>query len=96
MQLNHPNIIKLHDYSFDEINNNTYIILEYAENGTLFDYIKQNQNKDKDRRIINGIFHSICDAVEYMHLKNIMHRDIKVYNLLLFSRKISCWIVKML
>ena len=50
MQLNHPNIIKLYDYSFDEVNNNTYVILEYAENGTLFDYIKQNQNKDKDRR----------------------------------------------
>jgi|LakMenEpi03Aug12_release.lakeMendotaPanAssembly.Ray.scaffolds.fasta_scaffold1913110_2 serine/threonine protein kinase len=42
MQLNHPNIIKLYDYSFDEVNNNTYVILEYAENGTLFDYIKQN------------------------------------------------------
>lgn len=76
MKLNHPNIIKLYDYSFDEKNNNTYIVLEYAENGTLFDFIKQNEVND--RRIINGIFHSVCDAVEYMHSKNIMHRDIKV------------------
>jgi serine/threonine protein kinase len=40
LKLNHPNIIKMLDYSFDEKKEITYIILEYAENGTLFDYIR--------------------------------------------------------
>jgi|694.fasta_scaffold68386_2 hypothetical protein len=30
MKLNHPNIIKMLDYSYDEKHECTYIILEYA------------------------------------------------------------------
>lgn len=33
--------------------------------------------------MIKGIFQSVCEAIEYMHGKKIMHRDIKV-NFLLF------------
>lgn len=40
IKLNHPNIIKMLDYHFDEKQECTYIVLEYAENGTLFDYIR--------------------------------------------------------
>ena len=85
MKLNHPNIIKMLDFAFDEKHNCTFIVLEFAENGTLFDYIRENGMKDKV--MARGIFHSVCDAVEYLHSKNIMHRDIKVY-LFLFSPKI--------
>jgi serine/threonine protein kinase len=79
LQLSHPNIIKMLDYYFDDKQQCTYIILEYAENGTLFDYIRENGLKDK--RLIKGFFLSVCEAVEYMHSKHIMHRDIKVYNI---------------
>ena len=48
-------------------------MLEYAENGTLFDYVRENGLKD--RRMIRGIFQSVCEAIDYMHSKNIMHRD---------------------
>ena len=72
------------DHEFDEKTQTTYIVLEYAENGTLFDYIKEHSLKDK--QMMRGIFHSVCDAVEYMHTNNIMHRDIKV-NFHIFSLK---------
>lgn len=61
MKLNHPNIIKMLDFHFDEKNECTYIVLEYAENGTLFDYIRENGMKDK--ALARAIFHSVCDAV---------------------------------
>ena len=41
MKLKHPNIIQMYDYVFDEKAQTTFIILEYAENGTLFDYMKE-------------------------------------------------------
>lgn len=56
-------------------------MLEYAENGTLFDYVREHGLKDK--RMIRGIFNSVCDAIDYMHSMNIMHRDIKPENILL-------------
>lgn len=76
MKLNHPNIIKMYDFSFDEKTQTTYIVLEYAENGTLFDYIREHGLQDK--RMVRSIFNSVCEAIDYMHSKNIMHRDIKV------------------
>ena len=39
MKLNHPNILKLYEYYFD--NKNLYIITEYCEGGELFDKIKE-------------------------------------------------------
>lgn len=92
LKLNHPNIIRMLDHYFDEKHECTYIILEYAENGTLFDYIREHGLKDK--RMIRGIFMSVCDAIDYMHSKNIMHRDIKVI-FLLFSPRTYCWIARM-
>ena len=80
MRLNHPNIIKMYDFCFDEKNEITYIILEYAENGSLFDYMHEHNMNDK--RIIKSIFLSVCSAISYMHSQKIMHRDIKVKHLL--------------
>jgi len=80
MKLNHPNLIKMLDYYFDKKQECTYIILEYAEHGTLFDYIHENGLKDK--KMVRGIFQSVCEAINYMHSKYIMHRDIKVTNFL--------------
>lgn len=92
MKLNHPNIIKMYDYAFDEKTSTTYIVLEYAENGTLFDYVREYGLKDKC--MMRGIYNSVCDAIDYMHSMNIMHRDIKVLLFLFRSLKIYCSIAK--
>lgn len=92
MKLNHPNIIQMRDFAFDEKTNTTYIVLEYAENGTLFDYVREHGLKDK--HMMRGIFNSVCDAIDYMHAMNIMHRDIKVL-FILCSLKIFFSIAKM-
>lgn len=82
--LNHPNIIKYYD-SFS-IHNNIdekeyfVIITEYCENGTLTNYINQN---DTDECFIKETFYKISKAIEYLHDQGISHGDIKLDNILL-------------
>jgi serine/threonine protein kinase len=85
MIINHPNIIRLLDFQIDMKKGRTYLVLEYAENGNLFSYMKANRENKMPN--INQIFKSVCQAVNYLHSQNIMHRDIKVF-FILFSLKI--------
>ena len=57
-QLSHPHIIKMIDFFFDEETTTSYLVLEYAQNGTLFDFIKENGIKEKKQA--RSIFKSIC------------------------------------
>lgn len=51
------------------------MVLEYADDGTLFEKIKTT-SLSKDQ--IKSYFRDVCEAVFYLHNKEIMHRDIKV------------------
>lgn len=90
--LDHPNIIKLVEYSdkSDAIKedgtkiNVNYIALEYAENGEVFDYVAQSGKfSEPEARFF---FHQLISALEYMHDEGYAHRDIKPENLLLDSQ----------
>ncbi|KAI8376026.1 kinase-like domain-containing protein, partial [Radiomyces spectabilis] len=77
--LKHPYIVKL----FNVIETDKYIgiILEYASGGELFEYILANRYlKEKDSC---KLFAQLISSVYYMHSKNIVHRDLKLENLLL-------------
>lgn len=77
--LEHPNIVKLHEM----IETPPYIgiILEYASGGELFDYIL-NHRYLKDN-IARKLFAQLVSGVGYLHKKGIVHRDLKLENLLL-------------
>ena len=80
MKLNHPNILKLYEYYFD--NKNLYIITEYCEGGELFDKIKE-RNGNFTEKDAAKIMKSILLAVTYCHSQGIVHRDLKPENILL-------------
>ena len=77
--LEHPNIVKLHEM----IETPPYIgiILEYASGGELFDYIL-NHRYLKDH-MARKLFAQLVSGVGYLHKKGIVHRDLKLENLLL-------------
>lgn len=58
-----------------------YLILEYAQGGTLFNALKREIRFDekKSARYIR----SLVSALIYLHARNVIHRDIKPENLLL-------------
>ncbi|KAI9473555.1 MAG: kinase-like domain-containing protein [Benjaminiella poitrasii] len=77
--LNHPYIVKL--YNVIETEKYIGIILEYASGGELFEYILAHRYlKEKDAK---KFFAQLTSSVQYMHKRNVVHRDLKLENLLL-------------
>ncbi|CCH46872.1 hypothetical protein BN7_6474 [Wickerhamomyces ciferrii] len=82
-RLSHPNIVTLEEV----LQNDKYIgiVLEYASGGELFDYILQHRYlKDS---LACRLFSQLVSGVHYMHSKGIVHRDLKLENLLLDKHK---------
>ncbi|KAI1374264.1 hypothetical protein F4677DRAFT_174484 [Hypoxylon crocopeplum] len=78
-EISHPNIVRLHEMS--ETERHIGIVLEYASGGELFDYILNHRYlKDGPAR---RLFAQLISGVGYLHKKGIVHRDLKLENLLL-------------
>lgn len=78
-ELSHPNIVRLHEMA--ETDRYIGIILEYASGGELFDFILNHRYlKDNNAR---RLFAQLVSGVGYLHKKGIVHRDLKLENLLL-------------
>lgn len=82
-KLVHPNIVRLEEV----LRNDKYIgiVLEYASGGELFDYISEHRHL-KDSMACR-LFAQLISGVWYMHSKGIVHRDLKLENLLLDKHK---------
>ena len=65
----------------------TYLVLEFAEGGSLHDKIKFGYGQLAKAKI-KRYFRDVCKAVQYLHSLKYMHRDIKVH-FCLCSLKIS-------
>ncbi|XP_036415033.1 NUAK family SNF1-like kinase 2 [Colossoma macropomum] len=76
--LNHPYIITI--YEVFENKDKIVIVMEYASKGDLFDYISERQVSEKEAR---HFFRQIVSAVHYCHRNGIVHRDLKLENILL-------------
>lgn len=81
--LNHPNIVNL----VEVMKSGKYIgiVLEYASGGELFDYILN--HKYLKEPLAKKFFAQLVSGVDYMHSKGLIHRDLKLENLLLDKNK---------
>ena len=77
--LNHSNILKLHDIK--KTKKNYYVIFEYCNGEKLSEalqkYIEIN-GKPFTEEIVQHLMKQIIDAFKYMHEKKIIHRNVKI------------------
>lgn len=82
--LNHENIIKL--YEIKRSSNNFYLVFEYCNGGTLNNILKKYLNKfnrtfmEKECRVL---IKQIVNGIYYLQRQKIIHRDLKLDNIMI-------------
>ena len=76
----HPNIVSMTDLF--ETNEQTHIVLEHLKGGDLFDYLKYRHFKIDEARA-RDIALQIGKALKYLHSFGIVHRDLKLENIMM-------------
>ena len=81
-QIDHPNIIKFYD-CIENNDNEVNILLEHAENGSVFNQLKIHDKISEFQTI--KYLKDVIKAVKYLHSREppILHRDIKPENILI-------------
>ncbi|XP_066459774.1 serine/threonine-protein kinase Chk2 isoform X1 [Eleutherodactylus coqui] len=86
-KISHPCIIKIEN--FIDTDDCFYIVLELMEGGELFDRILKSRLKESTVKLY---FYQILLAVQHLHDNGIIHRDLKLENVLLSSTNEECCI----
>ena len=79
-KLDHPYIIALKNFHEDE--DDFYMFLDYAKNGTLYSKLRKMKNGFSEETAFK-YFIQTCSAIYFLHSNSLAHRDLKPENLLL-------------
>jgi len=80
-KLDHPNIMKIYEcYVDDEF---FYIISDFCDQGDLLGKLEKLGKMNEI--VVKFLMEQILNAVSYLHSKNVLHGDIKLENILLYT-----------
>ncbi|RAH83228.1 protein kinase [Aspergillus japonicus CBS 114.51] len=77
--VNHPSLVQLKAFGSDE--KRALLVLDYCPGGDLFD-VASSSNRPLNPPVIRRMFAELVAAVRYLHEHYIVHRDIKLENVL--------------
>ena len=79
--LRHPNIVKLYECIQDETHGYELMFMELCTGGDLLAYLRRRRRLDEN--IAKLFMKQLILALGYLHEKGVVHRDIKLENILL-------------
>lgn len=83
-QLNHKNIVKFCN-CFTLKDMQVVFVMEYLEGGELLKYLLDRKTLCEEES--RHFFKQIVDAITYVHKESLIHRDLKLENLLLSDKE---------
>ncbi|XP_055016837.1 serine/threonine-protein kinase Nek4 isoform X2 [Boleophthalmus pectinirostris] len=86
-QLRHPNIVTYRE-SWEGDDCLLYIVMGFCEGGDLYHRLKQQKGELLPERQVVEWFVQIAMALQYLHERNILHRDLKTQNIFLTKTNI--------
>jgi len=90
-RLDHPNIVASHDVY--EYENEIQMVMECCEGGELYDAIQNSRTRNflesNGEQSVAYIVKQLLSALEYIHSRGVVHRDVKPENILLVSKEIE-------
>ena len=78
--LRHTNVVALHD-AWVDVDEHLHMLMEYCDGGDLQEYLSR--NSPLPTQLIVSFFAQLLIAMDYLHTKHVLHRDIKCSNILI-------------
>nr|XP_022317954.1 serine/threonine-protein kinase Nek8-like [Crassostrea virginica] len=83
--LSHPNIIQYYENFLED--KALMIVMEYAQGGTVMDYLQSRNGILLEEEEILKFFAQMLLSIQHVHSKQILHRDLKTQNILLDKKR---------
>lgn len=85
----HPNVLRLLDADAIRTNPSSRLqyrlLYKYHHNSDVFEYLRHNERPNKTQ--LATIIHDVLSGVHHLHQHNIVHRDLKIENILIDNAK---------
>jgi len=83
--LDHPSVLRLFEYCADALN--LYLFTDMLPGGDLLDIVEGSYNKKRriEENWVRDVFRQAAEGVAYCHAKGVMHKDLKLENIMLAS-----------
>ncbi|MCC6145075.1 MAG: serine/threonine protein kinase, partial [Candidatus Hydrogenedentes bacterium] len=79
--LSHDGIVRVHDFGEDPVTQLHYFTMEHVEGEDLARYLEARGGRLPFREAIT-LLEAICDPLQYAHDKDVVHRDLKLQNIM--------------
>lgn len=78
IELSHPNIVKLYDCG--ELDGDPFLAMELIQGRDLLSVLSEERQLSPER--VRGILRQVASALDYCHTRGILHRDVKIANMM--------------